>query len=76
MAIGIITIRLHQSLYTNVKTKLMDQVKYYMPYRKIWVAIADNNSYLVEWLKYQDCIAGKTDKGKWYELLQIVQNII
>ena len=54
----------------------MDQVKYYIPYRKIWVAIADNNSYLVEWLKYQDCIAGKTDKGKWYGLLQIVQNII
>ena len=60
----------------NFKTELKGKVKNYMPYRKIWVAIADNNSYLVEWLKYQDCIAGKTNKGKWYELLQIVQNII
>ncbi|RLN30194.1 hypothetical protein C2845_PM05G02770 [Panicum miliaceum] len=59
-----------------VKPNWKDQARYYIPYQKIWVAIAVNNSFLVEWLQYQHCIEGKTIKGNWYELLRTVRNVI
>ncbi|XP_039840097.1 uncharacterized protein LOC120700010 [Panicum virgatum] len=60
----------------NFKRELKGKVENYMPYRKMWVIMASNNSYMIEWLKYQDRLAGKQVSGKWYEFLRIVRNVI
>ncbi|KAG2621941.1 hypothetical protein PVAP13_3NG295600 [Panicum virgatum] len=60
----------------NFRIDLKGKVKGYMPYRKTWIIMASNNRYMIEWLKYPDRLSRKQFKGKWYELLQFVRNVI